>query len=653
MTPARLLVSSLFLPAFFLSTETRADAAGSSVLYFPEDVGNPAWVKPRQEQQLEEGKKVSVFHNFTFTDIQPKSGMDFLHRIVDDVGLDYKAVHYDHGNGIAAADVNLDGLIDIYLVSQAGPNGLYLNQGDGKFADATAAAGVALPDVIGVTASFADIDNDGDPDLYVTNVRSANRLFENLGDGTFKDISERSGLDYDGHSSSAIFFDYDRDGLLDLLLTEVGQYTTEQSRRIQGTPTDEKLENPPTYYVGFRDAFAGHLKAERERSSLIYRNLGGNRFSDQSEALGFSDLSWTGAATPTDFNNDGWPDLYLLNMQGGDQYWVNREGKKFERMTREVFPKTPWGSMGVKSFDFDNDGDMDLLLTDMHSDMSEKVDVDREKLKATWVEQNWSATFLGGKGKSIYGNALFRNDGAAGFTEVSDSMNTENYWPWGVSVGDLNADGWQDALLISSMNYPFRYAPNSLLLNQQGERFVDAEYLVGLEPRRDNRTAKPWIALDCDGIHADSKDCAGRDSDLTIYGALGSRSSVMLDMDGDGDLDIITSELGDVPQVLRSNLAEQKGDKLNYLAVRLVGTQSNRNALGAKVTVHAGDQKWVQVNDGQSGYLSQSILPLYFGLGDQSQVDRVEVVWPNGQQQSFDKIGDGNRVIELTEAAEG
>ena len=148
-------------------------------------------------------------------------------------------------------------------------------------------AGVAVPGKISVSASFADIDNDGDADLYVTTVRGGNMLFENDGHGRFRDISAASGLDYVGHSSGAVFFDYDRDGRLDLFLVNVGRYTT---NTIAG-------DGAYKYYVGFEDAFSGHLKPERAERSILYRNEGGNRFVDVSQRTGLMDTSWSGDAT--------------------------------------------------------------------------------------------------------------------------------------------------------------------------------------------------------------------------------------------------------------------------------------------------------------------------------------------------------------------
>ena len=290
-----------------------------------------------------------------------ESGITFRHRIVDDAGKTYKAVHYDHGNGLAIADVDGDGLSDIYFVNQVGGNQLWKNVGGGRFQDITAAAGVAVPGKISVAASFADIDNDGDADLYVTTVRGGNMLFDNDGQGRFRDISAASGLNYVGHSSGAVFFDYDRDGRLDLFLVNVGRYTT-----------DTVGGDGYKYYVGFDDAFSGHLKPDRAEPSILYRNEGGNRFVDVSTADGSASTS-RGRATPSavDVNDDGWPDLYVLNMQGDDQYYENVGGKSFVRKSREVFPRTSWGAMGIKVFDFNNDGRLDIFVTDMHSDMSD------------------------------------------------------------------------------------------------------------------------------------------------------------------------------------------------------------------------------------------------------------------------------------------
>jgi hypothetical protein len=321
-------------------------------LYQPEDVNRAPWLEERKQAQTSTLASLDVFHDFRFEDRVEASGITFVNQVTDDSTRHFKAVHYDHGNGIAVADVDGDGRLDIYFTSQTGPNQLWKNLGGGRFENVTDRAGVALDDLISVSGSFGDIDNDGDADLYVTTVRHGNHLFENDGSGRFRDITESSGTAYVGHSSASVFFDYDRDGLLDLYVCNVGVYTTDEIGALR-------------YYVGVLDAFAGHLKPDRTEHSILFRNLGDRRFQIVTEKVGLEDDAWTGDASPMDLNEDGFPDLYILNMQGDDEYYENVGGKSFERKSREVFPRTPWGTMGVAAFDYDNDGDMDVMLTDI------------------------------------------------------------------------------------------------------------------------------------------------------------------------------------------------------------------------------------------------------------------------------------------------
>ena len=609
----------------------------------------PAWLVARARQEAELAARSQTLHDFRFTDQRQASGITFESRVVDDAGKAYKLVHYDHGFGLCAADVDGDSLPDLYFATQLGTNELWKNQGNTRFVNVTAQAGLGMPDAIAVGCSFGDIDNDGDPDLFVTTVRHGNRLFENLGNGKFRDITQEAGVGYVGHSSGAVFFDYDGDGLLDLFVTNVGVFTS-------------NVRGPGGYYVGLSDAFMGHLHPERAEASILYHNLGGNRFRDVTREIGLVDRSWSGDATAFDVNDDGFPDLYIVDMQGGDHLWLNEGGKHFRDATTHYFPKAAWGSMGVKVFDFDGDSRLDLFVTSMHPDMWVDIapgDWAAEGRKADTATVA-SRMIPEGKARFVFGNELFANRGEGRFEEVSDSAQVETYWPWGPSVDDLNADGWDDIVIAAGMNFPYRYGINSVLLNEGGRRFLPSEFVVGVEPPP-NGTQQVWFTLDCNGADGASPLCEAcsrpeaakmcrldQARHLTMMGSRGSRAAIALDLDGDGDLDIVTNEFNGPPQVLVSDLAQRH--PVHFLKVRLRGTRSNREGLGAHVTVVLpGGRRMLKVLDGKSGYLSQSHLPLYFGLADADHATAIEVHWPSGQRQTVVGPIQSGRAVEVVE----
>lgn len=617
----------------------------------------PAWLLARAASQLADTAAMRAFHDFRFADRREQSGIAFVHRIVDDAGRNYKAHHYDHGTGVAAADVDSDGHPDLLFVTQLGRTELWRNRGDGTFEDRTAASGLDNNDPVGVAAAFGDIDNDGDPDLFLTSVRKGNRLYENDGAGRFTDITAAAGVAYAGHSSGAQFLDYDRDGRLDLYVSNIGRHTTDAV----GTGGA---------HVGLEGAFFAHTLPERREDPLLYRNLGGNRFAEVSRELRIGDTGWSGESAVLDADGDGWLDLYVANMQGPDRLLLNRAGRRFEEATASFMPKTPFGSMGVAVLDWNGDGRLDLYVTDMHSDMLEQIEPTDAAgaARKSRPPQMPPGFFAGGVERFLFGNALFTaRDGGTGYEEASDRAGAETYWPWGPSVGDLNADGWPDLFVTAGMNFPYRYEPNAVLLNAGGQRFERAEFILGVEPRPRGETTQPWFGLDCrpgsaDAGSANCRDCQvgdelarrvcpaddSRPGGYTVMGTRGSRSAVVLDLDGDGDLDVVTNEFNGPPQVLVSDLADR--GRARTLSVRLRGTTSNRQGLGAVVQVTRTDSVRVtQSYDGRSGYLGQSALPLTFGLGA-AAVRNVVVRWPSGIVQVVVEPPESG-VLEIVETA--
>jgi enediyne biosynthesis protein E4 len=617
------------------------------------EIIDPLKLNANTARRLEENKRAQLariskaesFHQFSFRDAHAASGIQFRHKAVDDAAKNWKPAHYDHGSGLAVADVDGDSKQDLYFVNQFGRNELWRSIGAGRFENMTDVAGVGMQDQFSVAAAFADVDNDGLPDLFVTTVRTGNRLFRNLGAGKFEDISKAAGVDYVGHSSGAVFFDYDNDSLLDLFVCNVGKYTLQE-------------KGDGGFYLAYAKAFEAHLEPARSEQSLIYKNLGKGRFREVSAEVGMTHRGWSGEATICDVDQDGFVDLYVLSMQGDDRFYRNDAGRRFVEATQKYFPKTPWGAMGVKFFDHNLDGQFDLYVTDMHSDMTDSQTKAGKREFSTAFEKaksepfctvEWTDAFLQGASNNIFGNAFYEATTNGAFQEISVHNGTETYWPWGPSVGDLNADGYEDIFVTAGMGYPFRYGMNSVLLNEGGRRFVDAEFALGVEPRATGVDIE-YFTLDCSGADKEHTLCRHKKGIVRVMGSTSSRSSAILDLDDDGDLDIVTNEMNDRPQVFVSDLSAKK--TVNFAKLKLIGSKSNRDAIGARVSLTAGGKTQHRMNDGKSGYLGQSLMPLYFGLDAAKEITRIQIRWPSGKTQDLGPNLEANKVLTITEPAE-
>ncbi|MEX0612670.1 MAG: VCBS repeat-containing protein, partial [Pirellulales bacterium] len=265
-----------------------------------------------------------------FRDLARESGLGFkMEFLPNEQGEKFKINLYDHGCGVVVGDYNGDGHDDLFFLNQLGPNALYRNRGDGTFEDVTQEAGVALADRICVGGTFADYDNDGDQDLYITSTRGGNVLFQNQGDGRFQDVTKEAGLTLVAHSQTAAFFDADNDGYLDLLVTNSAGWTTE-------TQDESRL-----YYLGL-DGLDELFVATKEFNTF-YRNQRDGTFRDETEAAGLRGQGWGGDVAVFDYDDDGDLDVFITNMFGRSQLYANDGSGRFRDVTADTLRRTSWG----------------------------------------------------------------------------------------------------------------------------------------------------------------------------------------------------------------------------------------------------------------------------------------------------------------------
>ncbi|MGH7140195.1 MAG: CRTAC1 family protein, partial [Pirellulales bacterium] len=352
----------------------------------------------------------------------------------------------------------------------------------------------------------------------------------------------------------------------------------------------------------------------------------------------------SGDVAAFDFDEDGHLDLLITNMFGTSQLYRNDGMGHFEDVTAVALGKTSVGAIGARAFDFNNDGRLDLFITDMHSDMwigpddrnlvqphkkfqsiagpADGLDTEQQMLMSL-LEKRFRDRLGLDFNTVLFGNSFFRNEGAGRFTEVSDAAGMETFWPWGIAVGDFNNDAYQDVFIAAGMGYSWFYWPNSLMLNSGNGTFADRAAEEGIEPPLGG-TLLPMRL---------------RGHDMTRS----SRSAATADFDGDGRLDLMVANFNDRPHYFKNQFP-----KRHYLALRLEGTRSNRDAVGAVVKLYRGDEVLVRQVQCTGGYLSQSSKTLHFGLGDDPVVERLEIRWPSGRRQTIESPS----VDQLTEIRE-
>ncbi|HEX7377280.1 MAG TPA: CRTAC1 family protein, partial [Pirellulales bacterium] len=505
--------------------------------------------------------------------------------------------------------------------------------GDGTFENVTHQAGpLALADRVCVGAAFGDYDNDGDQDLYITSTRGGNVLFENEGGGHYQERTDETGVSLVAHSQTPAFFDYDNDGFLDLFVTNTAHWT------------EEEYDEDRRYFPGSGLIWTHVFNAADREFNVLFRNNRDGTFSDVTRESGLSGQGWGGDVAVFDFDEDGALDVFVSNMFGKSQLYHNDGQGHFADVTDETLKTTSVGAIGAKAFDYNNDGRLDLFVTDMHSDMwvgfhdehlvepSKKfasiagpksapdtqqrrymLNIERQFREGAWCEFD----------HLLYGNNLFHNEGAGVFTEVSDAAGMETFWPWGIATGDFDNDRYEDVFIPAGMGLPFFYWPNSLMMNRGDGAFVDRAAQEGIEPPPGGR----MIDDDRPGGNAPRS----------------SRCAATADFDGDGRLDLMVNNFNDRPYYFQNQFPRR-----HYVAFRLRGVKSNRDAIGAVVKLYRGGEVQVRQVQATGGYLSQSSKTLHFGLGDDPAIDRVEIRWPSGVRQTIESLR-SDRLMKIRE----
>lgn len=522
-----------------------------------------------------------------FVDVADDAGLDLVFTYGGRETKDY--IIESNGSGVAFLDYDGDSRLDVFLVNgstlagspeaDAPTSRLYRNVGDGQFEDATARSGLGRSGW-GSAVCAGDYDNDGRLDLFVA-YWGRDALYRNLGDGRFSETAPTAGVagSPDQWSSGCTFVDYDRDGLLDLLVSQYQQFDP-RTAPPPGETSNCEWKGMPVY-CGPRGLPFGGV--------TLYRNLGDGAFEDVSESAGVRDVRdyYAFTAAAADFDGDGWQDIYIacdstpsiLFVNNGDGTFTDYATEAGVAFNEHGFEQ---GGMGIGVGDFDADGWLDLVKTNFADD---------------------------------YPN-LYRSSEGVFFEDIcvrAGLASNPRYVGWGVEFVDLDNDGWQDIFQANGHVYPElerqtkiaeTYAQSNLVYrNLAGKRFEDVTSLSG------------------EGLRQ----------------ARSSRGAAFGDFDDDGDLDVVVMNMAEQVSLLRNDLPP--GNSWIRLALR--GTLSNTAAIGSQVTIEAGGARQTRAVMSQSSYVSHNDLRVHFGLGDALHVDSIRVRWPSGQEEDFPKAAAG------------
>ncbi len=527
----------------------------------------------------------------TFTEISEEAGIRFQHTN-GKTGQYYFVETVASGGGFI--DIDSDGDLDVYLLNGSAIPGfepsdelgsaVFRNDGTGSFADVTAESHAENKDNYGLGMAVGDYDNDGDDDLFVTNF-GANVLYQNNGTGVFTDVTTRSGLTvpYEPYfSTSAAFFDYDRDGDLDLYVCGYVDFTYETNRRCVRDGIQSYCD--PDVYNGVPD--------------LLYRNNGDGSFTDVSTEAGVGTDTGKGLGVVCgDYDGDGWPDVFVANDRVPDFLYKNNQDGTFTNVA--LLSGVAYGEdgsaragMGADFGDYDNNGTQDLYVTNF----------------------------------SLEPNSLFRNNGNATFTEATFAAGVGNptlmFLAFGTGFVDYNNDGWLDLFAANG------HVIDNIEQFDQGVVYEETNQLFKNDGtgRFEDVSSESGEAFAIRSVH---------------------RAAAFGDVDNDGDVDVLVTSVNGKPELLRND-----GSSNNSMMVKLIGDQSNRNGVGARVTVVSEDLKLVRDAKSAYSYMASNDFRLHFGLGPNASADEIRIDWPSGETDIIRNV-QANQLVTVMEGQGG
>ncbi|HEX6309807.1 MAG TPA: VCBS repeat-containing protein [Longimicrobiales bacterium] len=540
-----------------------------------------------------------------------QTGITFVNELPEQPDFNIlNYLYYYNGGGVAAGDVDGDGLADLYFTSNLGPNRLYRNLGDYRFEDVTERAGVAGAGGWTSGVTMADVDGDGHLDIYISGVsyltkEGRNVLYVNDGDGTFTDRTEQYGLAQAGYGTQAAFFDYDRDGDLDVYLLNHSVHT---ERGVSARP--QRTRHP-------------------RAGDRLLRN-DGERFTDVSDAAGiYGGVEGYGlGVVASDVNLDGCMDLFVANdFQENDFLYLNNCDGTFTESIRSTMAHTSRFSMGTDAADYNNDGRPDLVVLDM---LPEREAILKTSANAESFNL-FNLRLKSGYHPQYARNTLQLNLGGGRFSEIGYLAGVfATDWSWAPLFADLDNDGWKDLFITNGI---YR-RPNDLdYINYVGNDAVQASLERGIS--EENLTLldrMPQIPL--------ANYVFRNNGDLTFSNVAErwglaepgfSNGAVYVDLNNSGALDLVVSNINAPASIYRNRAREVNGH--HWLTVRLAGGGANTAGIGAKVMVHRDGMTQLLEQSPTRGFQSAVDPRLHFGLGRSARIDSLTVVWPDGRWQ--------------------